>query len=173
MESKICRKCFETKSIGLFYKHKRMADGHLNICQKCVKSRVSKRSNALSNNPEWMVQERERGRTKYAKYKYKSSRTTSEKFKTMTGYYKKFPEKKIAKNMAQRIKIPKGMHGHHWSYNETDAKDLLFVDPKEHLRAHCFMVYDQERMKYRKLSGELLDTKEKHIQYFNEVKGNP
>ena len=32
---------------------------------------------------------------------------------------------------------------------------------------HRFIMYDQERMMYRKLNGELLDTREKHLEYYN------
>ena len=39
---KICRKCGKELPLTDFYTHKRMADGHLNICKDCVKTRVTK-----------------------------------------------------------------------------------------------------------------------------------
>jgi hypothetical protein len=39
---KVCRECSKEKPLSDFYKHPRMADGHLNKCIECVKARVSK-----------------------------------------------------------------------------------------------------------------------------------
>lgn len=39
---KVCRECNTEKPLTEFYKHERMADGHLNKCIPCVKSRVHK-----------------------------------------------------------------------------------------------------------------------------------
>lgn len=38
---KTCRECGKTKPLTDFYKHERMADGHLNKCKTCVKARVT------------------------------------------------------------------------------------------------------------------------------------
>ncbi len=40
MTSKICRGCGAEKDLAAFYKHPRMADGHLNKCKSCVSARV-------------------------------------------------------------------------------------------------------------------------------------
>ena len=63
----------------------------------------------------------------------------------------------------------KDNHLHHWSYNEEHHKDVIEITPKQHAKAHRFIVYDQERMMYRRFDNNiLLDTREAHesfIQY--------
>lgn len=43
---KVCRECKTEKPLSDFYKHPKMADGHLNKCTACVKSRVTKHREA-------------------------------------------------------------------------------------------------------------------------------
>ena len=37
MTTKMCKKCGAEKELTEFYKHPKMADGHLNICKECIK----------------------------------------------------------------------------------------------------------------------------------------
>lgn len=38
---KTCKQCGEPKTLAEFYKHQKMADGHLNKCKPCVRGRVA------------------------------------------------------------------------------------------------------------------------------------
>lgn len=43
MMNKRCFKCNKIKDINSFYKHKNMADGHLNKCKECTKKDIKRR----------------------------------------------------------------------------------------------------------------------------------
>ena len=61
----------------------------------------------------------------------------------------------------------RGNHLHHWNYNITFAKDVIELEPKQHATIHRFIRYDQETFMYRDLENNLLDTKEKHLDYIS------
>jgi hypothetical protein len=80
-------------------------------------------------------------------------------------YKDKYPEKFIARNLSQKIKSTLG-HKHHWSYNIEHAKDVIDMTIQNHSKAHRFIIYDQERMMYRRYdTNELLDTRESHLDF--------
>lgn len=80
--NKQCFKCHKTKSLTLFYRHKRMSDGHLGKCKDCTKHDAMERY----NSPE--------GRIKVAKY---------EKLRFQTPHRKAMVRKYAVK---RRIKFP-------------------------------------------------------------------
>lgn len=61
MDKKICRTCLLSKPLDDFYTHSKMADGHLNKCKSCVRSRVEK--HRLLNLEKVRKYDRVRGRT--------------------------------------------------------------------------------------------------------------
>lgn len=167
METKTCFKCNVEKSLTEYYKHKLMSDGYLGKCKQCTKSDVRKREKMLSNDSEWIESEQKRHREKYYRlgYKEKHKPTYEQKKSTKEKYKDKYPEKYKASCFSQRIPNING-HNHHWSYNEEHFKNVIDITEKNHAKAHRFIYYDQERKMYRRIDNmELLDTKDKHIEW--------
>lgn len=167
---KKCIKCGEKMPLTEFYYHARMADSHLNKCKMCVREAAKKQYDAITSTPEGLLLERKRHREKYYRlnYKEKHKPTVEAKKETIKRYKEKYPEKYIAKNATQHIPTISGQEKHHWSYNLEHWKDIIFLTTKEHMAAHRYIIYDQERMMYRALDGMLLDTKEAHYNYIKE-----
>ena len=172
---KKCFKCDLEKKISEFYQHKQMKDGHLNKCKSCTKKDSFNYVNKNENSKE---KERERGRNKYHRLNYKEKKPDKESKKNVISNYKNsYREKYLAKNASIRIEKPKGFEKHHWSYNKEHWKDVIFLTVLEHNKLHRYLIYDKKLFYYRVKKdvayfnkNDLLDTKEKHFNFFLETK---
>ena len=172
---KTCKDCFEKKEDSEFY-------GMQGECKVCTKKRVKAREELLRQDPNWVEKEKKRGRAKYHRLYSDTKRQIDSEFKVVllteeekkvrtrksnAEFKIKFPEKRKAVLASQRMtKQDKSNHFHHWSYNQEHWKDIIELSIKCHNKAHRFIVYDQERMMYRRTdNNELLDTKERHLEW--------
>lgn len=170
--NKTCFKCLKSKSLSDFYKHKGNSDGHLGKCKECAKSDTKKRFEILKKDDKWIDKERCRSREKYHRLGYRGiyKPNYETKSKIMSDYFTLYPEKYKAHISAQRLKVEKGLERHHWSYNEIHGKDIIPLTKKDHMKAHRFLLYDKDYFMYRRSdNNELLDTKEKHLEYIKQV----
>lgn len=169
---KECIICGEHQLLSAFYKHKAMADGHINKCKTCCKKQAKSREEKLRESSEWIKKEKERHRKKYHRLNYKDKHKPSpeQKKKAIDSYKTKYPEKQLAKQASGSLKPKtKGNQLHHWSYNEKHWKDVIELNVKDHNTIHRHIVYDQERMMYRTLDGLLLDSRESSLLYYNTI----
>lgn len=172
---KVCSTCMVDKPASEYYGNKKAADGYSSRCKDCVKKAARVSELKRISTPEGIEAERARHREKYYRLEYKDRNKPSPeaKRKIMQRYKAKYPEKYMAKNSSQHIKSGiEGVESHHWSYNEEHWKDVLFIGNSWHNLLHRHVIYDQEHMMYRCThdegsfkSGELLDTKERHVSY--------
>ena len=115
---KKCQRCGIEKDISEFYVHKGMADGHLNFCKNCVKTRVSghyrndiessrikerERCNKRKNDPRYIEMQRK------ATAKYRSKL----KLQSWSKLYKNRPDR-CSKCQTVTTKL----HAHHPDYDK-------------------------------------------------------
>jgi len=163
---KQCFKCKEVKPLDDFYRHSQMKDGRVNKCIVCNKKDTLCNYQNKKKDPKFIIQERKRGREKHQRL---YSGNTHQNYKHKANWVAKYPEKLKAARKSQSMSKHKPFEGaekHHWSYNQEHYKDVLWLSGKDHKKAHRFIIYDQERMMYRRTDNNvLLDTKEHHEGY--------
>lgn len=154
--TKVCFKCNTKKQISEFYKHPNMSLGVVNKCKECNKIDVKKDYYRNSQSKEWNEKEKERQREKYLRldYKEKQKEWNLKRPHCLTGKYT---------NLSRKLKTEKGIELHHWNYNDDFIEDVFFLKIKEHRQSHTFLIKKDNI--FTDLNGNILDTREKHLNY--------
>ena len=159
---KKCFKCGEEKELKEFYKHKQMADGHLNKCKICTRKDSRSNYDEKSKDEDWFLKERERTRLKYHRLNYKDK---------VKDQLTKYPWKKSSEYKNLRKKhypfLDKNIELHHWNYFKI--KDVILLDRRTHSKLHSLLEIDVEkRIFFVKDTGEYLDTRIKHEKFIKD-----
>ena len=152
--TKVCFKCGIEKPLSEFYKHPKMADGHLNKCKECAKRDVRKDYLEKSKYEEYMEKERARGREKYHRLGYANVKTDAKRLKE-----KKYASLRNARRMFNSA--PPNTELHHWNYNIKTQ--VVCLDKRVHRRVHQLIEFNLD-LGYYFWNGQPLDTIEKHLE---------
>jgi hemerythrin len=155
--TKVCFKCNSQKEFKDFYKHPKTKDGYLGKCKICTKLDSKIISQKLVSTTEGLEKERQRHREKYIRLNYKEKQKV---------WNEKRPYSKscLYKNLSKKLKTEKGIELHHWNYSEKYIEDVFFLKIKEHRQAHKYLIKTEKNI-FSDLNGNLLDTREKHLNY--------
>jgi len=158
---KTCIRCGIDKELNDFYAHPQMRDGHLNKCKECCKLIADAREKKLrKNSEEWCKNERIRSKEKYYRLNYRKRQYELNKKKTYkNGKYK---------NLNRNLKLSSNERIHHWNYNFID--DVIILDKAFHRFIHRFLILDEISLIFKTTENDLLDSKEKHLGYIEEIK---
>ena len=148
---KVCRSCGQIKEISEFYKHPKMADGHLNKCKECQKA--NSREARSKNIERYREHDRNRSnlphRIEARKQYQKSERGKEAHSRASRLWAKQHPNRRAAHHILSSalrdgkvIELPcficgKKAHAHHPDYDRP--LDVIWLCPLHHKEAHMLI----------------------------------
>lgn len=164
-EYKICKKCHVEKTLSDFHFDKSSRDGHVNACKKCINEATHIRLIELGKDPVYREKERLR-----AKERYRNLNPIDRHMKnSVYRYDNSFMVKNEVRNAHTLFSVPKGYQCHHWNYNKGYELDVIILAFRDHRKVHNSIKIIRDSLIFETKSGELLDTKEKHEAFINDL----
>jgi hypothetical protein len=114
---KSCIKCNQIKDLSKFYKHKQMADGHLNKCIDCVKKYIYERRHLSDAREKILEYDRARGSRQNKDYQKEFRERYPKKYKAHIMVNNAIRRKALFK-MPCEICGEANTHGHHDDYDK-------------------------------------------------------
>jgi len=111
---KECFKCHRALPLGDFYKHKQMADGHLNKCKDCTKKDSTNHRN--NNIDAIRAYDRERGNRQPDGYLSEYRDRFPQKYKAVTMVNNAVSGGKLFREPCEDCGTEKDVHAHHDDY---------------------------------------------------------
>lgn len=157
---KTCIKCGKSKALQDFYKHPTYPDGLMAKCKDCHKANSKENYERKSLDPVFIESERIRSIERYHRLGYveKQKEWDLKRPWTKTSAYKG-----LNKRLRRDGLLIKGQVAHHWNYNLLEC--VIILDSSKHRMIHKHLHMDNDTFCFKTDSGELLDTKDKHIKY--------
>lgn len=113
---KSCFKCSKVLPLSSFYKHKMMADGHLNKCKECAKKDV--RTGYYSDVEASRARERQRGTRTTAEVTAKYRKKNPEKYRAHCMVRTALKNKILVKNPCEVCGSKQRINAHHDDYSK-------------------------------------------------------
>lgn len=145
---KHCIHCSRRLPLEMYYRHKMMSDGHLNVCKECVKARV--RKHRAENLDRIRAYDRERGLLPHRKegVKQRAKRYQEKALQWRQDYLDRNPQKRKAHLLVQyalrkgdlkpkpceRCNFAFGVQAHHEDYSKP--LDVVWLCQKCHGERH-------------------------------------
>lgn len=151
--AKLCPRCKQIKPYRGFSKSKAERDGFNSYCRSCLSEKSAKRWRKEKDITKYKIIVRERSRKDRLKY--------PEKVKALNAINCAVRAKKLIRK--------KGFNFHHWSYLEENLLDVFQLMSTDHHKIHKYIKYEQEYKCYRAITGELLNSKQLHVDYVARI----
>jgi hypothetical protein len=129
---KRCFKCGEDKPLSQFYKHKQMADGHLNKCKECAKKDVH--VNRINNIDHYRKYDRDRGNRQPPDYLRKWRKTNPKKWACHVKLNNEIRKGNITRKPCEECGASGLTHAHHDDY--SIPLDVRWLCPACHKQWH-------------------------------------
>ena len=129
---KRCFKCHQVKPLSEFYKHSKMADGHLNKCKECTKTDVKRHrfENESVREYDRKRAKRPEVRARLAENARKWNEQNPEKYKAHYTLTNAVRDGRVVKGSCEVCGSNDRVHGHHVDYSKP--LDVVWLCPRHH-----------------------------------------